>query len=225
MHRAILPLALLLSLTACHERQGPEPETSKLTEHIFTSSETDEEVTTQEKNIPITEESTQNNDTVLVDVPILEEELPIIPLPVEERTSAPKAKFTEKNQKRSGGVISDGLTMKTMRVSEAPERTRIVFDSYSAKNTKADVSGHYTLNYNAKTHRITLIVNGYKKFTALGQSKMRTFSTNSIIKKIYLVPYKDDSGYQCNIDLHKGANVNAFDLKAPGRIVIDITPN
>ncbi|MBA1419408.1 MAG: hypothetical protein FAF03_00695 [Epsilonproteobacteria bacterium] len=70
-----------------------------------------------------------------------------------------------------------------------------------------------------------LTLNGYRHFTALGKTKMRTFSSNSIIKKIYLVPYKDDSGFQCNIDLRKAASINAFDLKEPGRIVIDIMPN
>ena len=226
MHKLLLPLIVLLSLTACHERRGPEPETSKLTEKIFTSSQTVEETTVKETTIhPETKIVEANSeDTVLIDIPILEE-LPIIPLPVEDRVSKPQAKFAERNKNISSGTITDGLNMKEVRVSQSPERTRIVFDSYSATNTKASVSGHYTFKYDAKKHRITLIVNGYRNFTALGANKTRTFSANSMIEKIYLVPYKDDSGFQCNIDLRKGATVNAFDLKAPGRIVIDIVPN
>ena len=227
MHKFLLPLIVLLSLTACHERRGPEPETSKLTEKIFTSSQTVEETTVEETSITTKNKAVESNenDTVLVDIPMLEEELPTIPLPEEERVSKPTAKFTERNKNISTGIITDGLNMKEIRVSQSPARTRIVFDSYSTANTKASTSGHYTFKYDAKKHRITLIVNGYRNFTALGLNKTRTFSANSMIEKIYLVPYKDDSGFQCNIDLRKGAKVNAFDLKAPGRIVIDIVPN
>jgi len=226
MHRLLLFVAVLLSLTACHERRGPEPETSKLTDKMFTSSQTDVETTGEERNTPKTEiEAVEANseDTKLIDVPMLEEELPTIPLPVEESVSKPTAQFTER--KKSGGTITDGLTMKEIRISQNPKRTRVVFDSYNDANEKASVSGRYAFKYDAKAHRIVLTVNGYRHFTALGKGKMRTFSANSIIKKIYLVPYKDDSGFQCNIDLRKGAKVNAFDLKAPGRIVIDIMPN
>ena len=226
MHRLLLSVAVLLSLTACHERRGPEPETSKLTEKMFTSSQTEVETTVEERSAPATEKQAveaSSEDTVLIDVPMLEEELPTIPLPVEESVSKPAAQFTERN--KSGGTITDGLTMKEIRISQSPERTRVVFDSYSGAAEKASVSGKYTFKYDAKAHRIVLTVNGYRHFTALGKSKIRTFSANSIIKKIYLVPYKDDSGFQCNIDLRKGAKVNAFDLKEPGRIVIDIMPN
>ena len=223
MHKLLLPLAVVFSLTACHERQGPEPETSKLTEKIFTSSSTAVERSTTVDETQVVED--HSDDTILVDIPMLEEESASAPLPEKARVSEPKTKFTERNKDTSGGTITDGLNIKEVRVSQSPERTRIVFDSYSAQNKKASVSGHYTFNYNAKKHRIILIINGYRNFTALEANKTRTFSKNSIIEKIYLVPYKDDSGFQCNIDLRKGAKVNAFNLKAPGRIVIDITPN
>jgi len=232
MHKLLLPLAVIFSLTACHERRGPEPETSKLTEKIFTSSPTVVETTVEERNTTKAETEVveaNSDDTVLVDIPMLEElsnpikeeeeELPIIPISGVEVISEPSENSTQVNN------IADGLNIKEIRISQNPRRTRVVFDTYSDKNTKASISDQYTFKYNAKEHRITLIFNGYKSFTALGAKKTRTFSANSMIEKIYLVPYKDDSGIQCNIDLRKGAKVNAFDLKAPGRIVIDIMPN
>ncbi|MBA1419407.1 MAG: hypothetical protein FAF03_00690 [Epsilonproteobacteria bacterium] len=105
---------------------------------MFTSSQTEVETTVEERSAPATEKQVveaSSEDTVLIDVPMLEEELPTIPLPVEESVSKPTSQFTERN--KSGGSITDGLTMKEVRISQSPERTRVVFDSYSDANTKA----------------------------------------------------------------------------------------
>ena len=225
MRKVLLPLALLLGLTACHERIAPEPETSKFTDSLFSSAPSDdaEEAPSLPITTPVVEANTE--DTRILDVPILEDDLPIIPIASEKQTAKPMSKPATTKKVSSGGQITDGLDMKTIRVSNNTERTRIVLDSYTSTQNKASVSGHYDFKYLPKEHRIILIVNGYRHFTALGKSRERHFSNNPFIQKIYLVPYADDSGFQCNIDLKKAAKVNAFDIKEPGRIVIDIMPN
>jgi len=224
MRKVLLPLSLLLGLTACHERIAPEPETSKFTDSLFSSAPNDvEEAPSLPGTTPVVEANTE--DTRILDVPILEDDLPIIPIASEKSTVKTTSKPNTPKKVSSGGQVTDSLDMKTIRVSNSLERTRIVLDSYSSTQNKASVSGHYDFKYLPKEHRIILIVNGYRHFTALGKTKERHFPNNPFIQKIYLVPYADDSGFQCNIDLKKAAKVNAFDIKEPGRIVIDIVPN
>ena len=233
MTKTLLPLFIILSLTACHERQGPEPETSKFTEQLFMNSQNDtvkEEVPMMEKGMVLNvvkkeEVSVQSNEEIVEDIPILEDTLPVLPTPimVEKRTEAPSVKQPSKQIFR-GGEISDGLDIKTIRSSQSTMRTRIVFDIYTSE-TKATQSGNYIFTYTPSNKQISAVVTGYRKFSALTPNKIRSFPSNSIIKNIKMEKYMDDSGFKFNINLNKSASVNVFELKSPARIVVDITPN
>ena len=229
MTKTLLPLFIVLALTACHERRGPEPETSKFTEQVFLSTQNDntiEEMPMQEKGtIKKVMVEKKTTETVVEDIPILEDDLPVLPIPVmlEERTVTPTGIQTSK-QTFKGGKRSDGLDIKTIRSSENEIRTRLVFDTY-ASNAKATQSGNYTFTYNPSTKQISAVVNGYRKLSALSFNKTRTFPSNNIIKNIKMKKYMDDSGFKFNINLNKSASVNVFELKSPARIVVDITPN
>ena len=218
MTKTLLALFTVLALTACHERRGPEPTTSKFTEEIFTgtSKQTKEEAVTPQ---------VVDNTEIMQDIPILEDDLPVLPTPVmaEERTSTPKALQTS-TQTFRGGKRSDGLDIKTIRSSQDTVRTRLVFDSYTATG-KATQSGNYTFVYNPTKKQILATVNGYRKFSAMGSNKTRTFPANSIVKNIQMQKYLDDSGFKFSINLHKASSVNVFELKSPARIVVDITAN
>jgi len=234
MTKTLLPLFIILSLTACHERQGPEPKTSKFTEQLFTSSpktHVTDELPMKEKgrvtNV-VKEEVVsvvQSNDEIVEDIPILEDDLPALPTPVmvEERTETPTVVQTSKQTFR-GGKISDGLDIKTIRSSESATRSRLVFDIYKS-NIKATQAGNYIFTYNPLKKQITAVVNGYRKFSALTPNKTRSFPSNKIINNIKMDKYMDDSGFKFNINLNTSASVNVFELKSPARIVVDITPN
>jgi len=220
MTKLILVSIILLSFTACQERKAPQPKTPKYTEEVVTYRLSN----MQEAPSPsVTEKPIQTNseNTVPVEIPVLEDELPVLPTPVgiEETTDTPQPKYS------TNSIRTDGLDMGTMRASHSPEKTRIVFDSYAQTGSKVAASGHYSYTYVPSEHRIILIVNGYRKFSALGSERMRTFSTSSIVKKVYLDKMMDDSAFKCIIDLRSDANVNVFDIKEPGRIVVDITPS
>ena len=229
MTKTLLPLFIVLSLTACHERRGPEPETSKFTEQIFSSAQnnnTIEEMPMQEKGaVKKVMVEKKTNETVVEDIPILEDDLPALPTPViiEERTETRTIVQTSK-QTFKGGTRSDGLDIKTIRSSQSEIRTRLVFDSY-ASNDKATQSGNYTFTYNPSKKQISAVINGYRKLSALSLNKARIFPSNNIIKNIKMKKYMDDSGFKFNINLNKAASVNVFELKSPARIVVDITPN
>jgi hypothetical protein len=217
MHKLTLSLIVILSLNACKERHGPQPATSKFTGDVFSQMNGDSLTEVEESQEEVRQIESEN--VIVEDIPVLEDDLPVLPIPKEtmENTS-------ENSLSTSGGTITDGLDVADIRISQSAERTRIVFDSYSSKTTKASVSGHYTATYKPELDRIELIVSGYRHFSALGESRSRMFPANSIIKEIYLTKMLDDSAFQCNIDLNAKANVKTFDLKEPGRIVIDILP-
>ena len=213
MTKNLLALVIVFSLTACHERRGPEPEISKYTEELFTGSKEDTPK----------EDAVKKDNKVIEDIPVLDDTLPI--LSIDEETSVPVMIPTvEKQPSKTAKTTTSGRNIKTLRVSEGIDRTRIVFDCYVSNQEKASSVGNYTFNYAKKQKRITLLFSNYHAFSALGESKVRTFSKASIIKKIYLTKSIHPSSFQCQIDLNKDAKVKVFDIKEPGRIVIDISP-
>jgi len=231
MTKTLLALFIVLSLTACHERKGPEPKTSKFTEDLFSSSQstnTMPEVPMIEKGI-VAEKSmivkTTSDESIVKDIPILEDDLPVLPTPVmlKERTVAPTSSNSIK-QTFKGGKTTDGLDIKAIRSSQNDIRTRLVFDSYTS-NEKATQSGNYTFTYNPSKKQITAVIHGYRKFSAILPNKIRRFPSNNMIKDIKMEKYMDDSGFKFTINLNKSASVNVFELKSPARIVVDITPN
>ena len=211
MTKTLLSLFIVLSLTACHERKGPEPKTSK--EQLFTTSATNtitEVVSLKEKGtVENIKTKTDEKESLVKDIPILEDNLPVLITPV--------VMETEKQTFR-GGKRSDGLDIKVIRTSHDETHTRLVFDTY-ASNAKATQSGSYIFTYDPSNKQISAVVNGYRKFSA------RTFRSTSIVKNISMEKYLDDSGFKFSINLNKAASVNVFELKSPARIVVDIIPN
>jgi len=228
MTKTLLPLFIVLALTACHERRGPEPETSKFTEQLFTGTQTDsgtEDAPVLEKGATKTVATqTKSNEAIIEDIPILEDDLPVLPTPVMvERSSTPKVQQTS-TQTFSGGKRSDGLDIKTIRSSHDAIRTRLVFDTYTSTG-KATQSGKYTFIYNPAKKQIVVTLNGYRKFSAILPNKTRSFPSNSIIKNIQMKKTMDNSEVNFSINLNKASSVNVFELKSPARIVVDITAN
>jgi len=103
----------------------------------------------------------------------------------------------------SGGTMDDGLDIGTIRVSYNNNSVRLVFDSYQWNQTseylgeKVDKAGSYNFNYDPDKLLITATVNGYRGFSA----RLPQFSADSIVQKIYLDEYLDDSGYKFYIKL------------------------
>lgn len=148
-----------------------------------------------------------------------------------KKSTTKKPKATNKplatTKSFTGGKISDGLDMHKIRASANPARTRLVFESYTktqnnATLSKADNSGNYLFTYDRETLTITALIDGYRAFTALQGAKIATFPAGSMVEKITLLPYMDDSGYKFTIKIKEEAEVKVFELKKPGRIVVDI---
>ena len=120
-----------------------------------------------------------------------------------------------------GGVVNDGLNVKLIRKGNYNSYLRLVFDTYvwlDGGSHPATSVGHYRVNYNPITKVITVVIEGYRAFSA----PFPRFSVESIVEKIYFDDHLDDSGYTFHIKLRDSAEVNVFDLKSPARLVFDI---
>lgn len=169
------------------------------------SSDNDIEGLLRDRREPVTEE-TFDNDLH----PIVMEEDKVFLTHESEDSAGLDVSF-------SGGKIQDGLEVKSIREGRHEDYIRLVFDVYDGSQSAYSV-GDYKANYNAKMNDITVVLNGYRKFTA----PLPSFSHDSEIEQIYFDKYLDDSGYKFHIKLRDNATVRIFDLKDPARLVFDI---
>lgn len=244
MTKQILPFLLVLGFTACDERQPSMQE--RTASSISDNSPTpmvEEEVIyvealkTVKKEEPVIPTPKSKDTYIHTPIPILDDDIvstetktfnePTLPTPVPLLDTKPS---TSTSQTFTGGTVTDGLDMGTIRLGLNNGTTRLVFDSYkwdiNAKKTtvKAENSGHYDFKYDAQNKRIIAVVSGYRGFSALNATKPRIFRTSNMVEKIYLETYLDDSGYKFTIQLQQNAQINIFELKDPARIIVDITP-
>ena len=236
MKKTLLPILLLLALTACNERNSlaipssdiPQPTAVKSSEqnHIDPISSPSLPLDTpvvETKVEPAVKPEIKSN----VEPKVEPEVKPTIKKKVE-----PKVQTNTKSNIETfgGGTMTDGLDMGIIRLGKEGHTTRLVFDSFKwnsgtrTPSVRSHDSGSYTFRYNPQNRRITAIVNGYRSFSALQMGKARLFGSDEMVKKIYLEKYLDDSAYKFTIELKKNAKVNVFELKGPGRIIVDISP-
>ena len=130
-----------------------------------------------------------------------------------------------KPQVFEGGYLSDGLDIAKIRQSQDGDVLRLVFDTYKVSTKSGTLGvpskrvGSYSFVYYPEKYLITAIVGGYRAFSA----SLPKFSSSSIVEKIYMDKYLDDSGYKFHIKLRDDAKVKVFDLQNPARIVVDIS--
>ncbi len=239
MKQTILPLFLLLALTACQERNtvtAPVPaQAEKIDIPSIATPIQAEKIETP--SLPVTkkpqEAIIEKITPPIIDSPIVEKPtIPVVKKPkiVPNTQVKRKTHVKSKTEVFSGGTITDGLDIGIIRLGKEGTTTRLVFDSFKwnidtkTPSVRSHESGYYTFTYNPQNRRITAVVDGYRGFSALRPGKERLFKSSKMVKKIYLEKYFDDSGYKFTIELKQNAKVNVFDLKAPGRIIVDISP-
>jgi hypothetical protein len=200
MKKTILPLFLLLVFTGCNERNSlsaPAPSPAAAS---------------------------------TAPTPLPDDELVIEQPKIIENTNIVHVEKEKKVETFSGGIMVDGLDIGTIRLGKEEKTTRLIFDSFKwntnsrIPSIRAYESGYYTFTYEPEKRRIIAILDGYRGFSALHKAKVRRFGANTMIDKLTIDKYLDDSGLKFTITLKQNAKVNIFDLTAPGRIIIDMTP-
>ncbi|MEA3434162.1 MAG: hypothetical protein U9R13_06230, partial [Campylobacterota bacterium] len=126
----------------------------------------------------------------------------------------------------SGGTISDGLDLSSIRIGEHADYTRIVFDvqyweGYGAPKagTPSDNVGHYTFTLE-QNHTIEVEFSGFRSSSA----KDVTVSEHSRVQSIKMLrgeAYGDDSSVFYKIRLRYPARLKVFHLYNPARVVLD----
>ena len=225
MKKTLLPILLLLALTACNERRYSTITSPSVPEATIAA---EPEI---ETNIDTIKKPKVNHTTTVQ--PTIQSTVEPTVQPTVEPKTKPKVKTNTKHkiQTFAGGTVTDGLDMGIIRLGKEGSTTRLVFDSFKwnsntrTPSVRSHDSGSYTFRYNPQNRRITAIVNGYRSFSALQMGKARLFGSNEMVRKIYLEKYLDDSAYKFTIELKRNANVNVFELKGPGRIIVDISPH
>ncbi len=114
-------------------------------------------------------------------------------------------------------MLSKGLDVRSIREGKHDGYIRLVFDVYDDRQAASSV-GSYDANYNAAKKDITVILHGYKKFSA----PLPSFPYYSVVEQIYFEQYPKNRGLKFHIKLREASEVKIFDLKNPARLVFDI---
>lgn len=127
----------------------------------------------------------------------------------------------------SGGSVSDGLNLSSIRIGKHEGFTRIVFDvkyweGYGSPKagTSSDTVGHYTFTID-ENHSILAEFSGFRSSSTRKLIKPE----EGIIKTIEVLRgevYGDDSSIFYHIFLKKPIKIKVFHLLNPTRIVLDL---
>lgn len=130
----------------------------------------------------------------------------------------------------SGGGMINNLDMGAIRIGKSPDYTSIIFDSYKyiSKNTlstqKSSISGTYLFTYEPSKNRIIGFIDGYRDFSALKEDQHELFRDSKVVKNIYVLKHMGRDGIKFVIKLRKKVRANIFDVKNPGRIIVNLFP-
>jgi len=141
----------------------------------------------------------------------------VVPSDISEEEFIEESEVKSIIQHFEGGTVTDGLDIKSIRTANHDNYIRLVFDS-DGTNSKAPKIGSYEVDYNTSKKLITVILNGYRAFSAT----FPTFENRSIVEKIDFAKYLDDSGYKIHINLRDTTTIKVMVLESPARLVIDI---
>ena len=220
MKNVVLFLWISLLFTACET--GTKYDTNTSNEKSDVAEQIDEdELDKNELDDPTHSESyyiDQGEDNYIEEIALanreVEDVVPRDDISEEEFIEESQLQREESNtQHFEGGTIADGLDIKSIRKANHDSYIRVVFDSVTAPKV-----GSYSVDYNSSKKLVTVVLDGYRKFSA----KFPTFENSSIVEKMGFVKYLDDSGYKIHINLRESTKIKVMALESPARLVIDI---
>lgn len=154
----------------------------------------------------------------------------VVPKPTKVTSDTIIENVAQPRESFSGGGIANDLDMATIRIGKSTDYTSIIFDSYiyESKDTlpskKSTISGTYLFTYTPSTNQIIGLLDGYHAFSALLSDQKALFSDNDVVKNIYVLKRMGTDGIKFVIQLRKKVRANIFDVKNPGRIIVNLFP-
>ncbi len=161
----------------------------------------------------------QGEDDYAQEIALADKELrDVLPRDISEDEFIEESQIVSSSQHFEGGTINDGLNIKSIRKANHENYVRLVFDSDGTNNSKAHKVGSYEVDYESSKKLVTVVLNGYRKFSAT----FPTFENSSIVEKMDFAKYLDDSGYKIEINLRESTKIKVMALDSPARLVIDV---
>ncbi len=121
----------------------------------------------------------------------------------------------------SGGEISDGKTLKNIRIEKTDSYERIIFDIYETVNNKNVAAANppkFFISLRAYPYEFFVTIHGIRRIDA----KFDIAKNSDFIKEIYMTPFLDDSGIEFSITLTKPVQYKIYETHNPAQIVIVI---
>jgi len=183
---------------------------------------------------PTTKKETSERLPSLPTLPSIEREVPV----THKKNKISTLKESDKiintiplpTESFSGGGLVDNLDMGAIRIGRSPDYTSIIFDSYTyegkdkVSSTQSYSSGTYLFTYEPSKNRIIAFIDGYNDFSALKEDQRALFKESKVVKNIYVLKHLGKDGIKFVIKLRKKVRVNIFDVKKPGRIIVNLFP-
>ncbi len=224
MRKLVLFLGILLLFTACETGTKYDTNTSNKENNLVDDIEVDDIAVDELYDDPTHSESyfiDQGEDNYIEEIASANRELSdVIPRDISQEEFIKESQIEQEEsnvQHFEGGTVADGLDIKSIRKANHDSYIRLVFDS-DGINSKAPKIGSYKVDSDPSKKLVTVVFNGYEKFSA----KFPTFENFSIVEKIGFAKYLDGSGYKIDINLRESTKIKVMALESPARLVIDV---
>jgi len=128
-----------------------------------------------------------------------------------------------------GGNSVNGLDLAKIDIMRSPNHTSLVLHSYlwAGYNNKSIQTspyiGRYAFQYEEQTRRIMATLYGYNAVSALLHIQ-KELNKSSLVKNIYIDRYLGKDTVKFIIELNQPVKIKIFNLKYPGRIILNIYP-
>ena len=144
------------------------------------------------------------------------------PASAENTATIDKTGAYQRSGKIVGGELTDGRDIRNIRWAQQRGYERIVLDvymgNYEGLGPAVPRACHFEVSYSPGNRILKVMVAGTRRFSARFPDTARS----RLIRGFKRVPSYDDSSHTFQIQLSRSVEYEVFELRDPGRIVLDI---
>lgn len=147
-----------------------------------------------------------------------------LPALAETTASFDKTGAYQRSGRVVGGKLTDGRDIRRIRWARQEGYERIVLDVYAGNydglGPAVPRACHFEVSYDPETLLLKVAVAGTRRFTATFPNT----AGSGLVRSFKKIPVYDDSAHSFSVQLASPVEYEVFELKNPGRIVIDLRP-